>query len=72
MSLTPTPRQRRRPNDLRALTLWIIAVTAVVAVVIVVVTRGTAGLADLETLMLSVSAVVVPLATDRRARRKSR
>lgn len=70
MSPAPTPRQRRPSNDGRALGLSIIAVTALVAIVIVVVTQGTAGLTDLATLMLSVSAVVIPLAA-RRKRRKS-
>ncbi|MGH3799619.1 MAG: hypothetical protein ACRDTD_05685 [Pseudonocardiaceae bacterium] len=70
MSLDPTPRRRRCPHDRRSLARSIIVVTAVVATVIVVVTGGTAGLADLATLILSVSAVAVPLATSRRARRK--
>lgn len=70
MSLAPKPRRRRCPNHRRSLALSIIVVTAVVATVIVVVTGGTAGLADLATLILSVSAVVVQLATSRRARRK--
>jgi hypothetical protein len=70
MSLAPRPRRRPGPNDRGSLSLSIIVVTAVVATVIVVVTRGTAGLVDLATLILSVSAIVVPLATGRRARRK--
>ena len=41
-----------------------------VATAIVIETHSTAGLADLATLVLSVSAVVLPLATRRRGRRK--
>jgi hypothetical protein len=70
MRLTPGPQRRPGPNDRGSLSLLIIVVTAVVATVVVVVTRGTAGLVDLATLILSLSAIVVPLATGRKARRK--
>jgi len=70
MSPAPPPRQRRPSEEVRTLGLSIILVTALVAIVIVVVTHGTAGLADLATLMLSVSAVVVPMAAGRKRRKR--
>lgn len=70
MSVAPTPRRRRRPNDGRWIGLSMILCTALVAAVIVVITGDTSGLVDLATLVLTVSAVVAPLVSERRTRRE--
>ena len=65
MSVARRKQRRRRPNGGQVLSLAIVGFATIAATTIIVITQGTSGLADLATLILIVSAVVVPRGRER-------
>jgi len=65
VSVARRKQRRRRPNGGQVLSLAIVGFATIAATTIIVITQGTSGLADLATLILIVSAVVVPRGRER-------